>query len=73
MNQLSTKDESYYTMLTLFNGFSNKNKRNKKVHYSMNEYKNGGMNYNKKTITAEQNIIQSLRNELLGIDLNDDE
>ena len=25
MNQLSTKDESYYTMLTLFNGFSNKN------------------------------------------------
>ena len=73
MNQLSTKDESYYTMLTLFNGFSNKNKRNKKVHYWMNEYKNGGMNYNKKTITAEQNIIQSLRNELLGIDLNDDE
>ena len=72
MKQISFKDESYDTMLTIFNGFTNKNKRNKKVHYSMNDYKNGGI-WNKRTINAEQNIIQSLRNQLLEIDLNDEE
>ena len=73
MKQLSTKDESYDTMLNLFNGFTHKHKRNKKVNYSMNEYKNPGSWDNKRTINPEQNIIQTLRNELLEIDLNDDE
>lgn len=72
MKQLSSKDESYNTMLTLFNGFTHKHKRNKKVNYYLNEYKNASWD-NKRTINTEQNIIQTLRNELLEIDLNDEE
>ena len=40
----------------------------------MNEYKNDAIYSmeNKRTINVDQNIIQSLRNELLRIDLNDE-
>ena len=74
MKQISSKDECYDTMLTIFHNFTNKHQRNKKIHYSMNEYKNDAIYSmeNKRTINVDQNIIQSLRNELLRIDLNDE-
>ena len=74
MKQISSKDECYDTMLTIFHNFTNKNQRNKKIHFSMNEYKNDAIYSmeNKRTINVDQNIIQSLRNELLRIDLNDE-
>ena len=74
MKQISSKDESYNTMLTMFNNFTHKHQRNKKVRYSMNDYKNeNGFNWeNKRTLNVDHGVIQSLRNELLRIDLNDD-
>ena len=75
MNQISSKDESYNTMLAMFKNYSRKHQRNKKVRYSMNDYRNENIytNWeNKRTINVDQNVIQSLRNELLNIDLNDE-
>ena len=75
MNQISSKDESYNTMLAMFKNFGRKHQRNKKVRYSMNDYRNENIytNWeNKRTINVDQNVIQSLRNELLNIDLNDE-
>ena len=75
IKKLSTKDESYNTMLKLYNNCTNKNQKNKKVRISMNGHKidNGIINNeNKRAINIDQNLIKSLRNELLRIDLNDD-
>ena len=74
MKQISSKDESYNTMLIMFKNFSHKHQRNKRVRYSMNDYRNENIyNWeNKRTINVDQSVIQSLRNELLNIDLNDE-
>ena len=75
IKKLSTKDESYNTMLKLYNNCTNKNQKNKTVKYSINGYKiiDNGINYeNKRMINIDPNIIKSLRNELLRIDLSDD-
>ena len=74
MKQISSKDESYNTMLEMFNNFSHKHQRNKNVRYSMNDYRNENIyNWeNKRTINVDPSVIQSLRNELLNIDLNDE-
>ena len=74
LKKLSTKDECYDTLLTIFNNFNNKHQRNKKEQNSMNDNKNEmGTNLdNKRTLNVDKKFIQSLRNELLSIDLNDD-
>ena len=74
LKQISSRDECYNTLLNVFNNFSNKHQRNKQFRYSMNEYKNENeTNWeNKRTINVDKSVIQSLRNELLSIDLNDD-
>ena len=75
IKNLSTKDESYDTMVKLYNDCTYKNQKNKKVRISMNGHKidNGIINNeNKRAINIDQNLIKSLRNELLRIDLNDD-
>ena len=74
LKKLSTKDECYDTLLTIFNNFNNKHQRNKKEQNSMNDNKNEmGTNLdNKGTLNVDKKFIQSLRNELLSIDLNDD-
>ena len=74
LKQISTKDECYNTLLTIFNNYNNKHQRNKKERNSMNDNKNeNGYNLdNKRTINVDKKFIQSLRNELLSIDLNDD-
>ena len=74
LKQISSRDECYNTLLNVFNHFSNKHQRNKQFRYSMNEYKNENESNweNKRTINVDKSVIQSLRNELLSIDLNDD-
>ena len=87
LKKLSTKDDSYdTTLLILANRLNNKKyknggneyyenktkKNNKKVFLSMNDYKNTTFE-NKKQINIEKNIINSLRNDLLDINLNEDE
>ena len=75
IKNLSSKDESYDTMVKLYNDYTYKNQKNKKVRISMNGHKidNGIINNeNKRAINIDQNLIKSLRNELLRIDLNDD-
>ena len=74
MSKISTRDESYNAMLIMFNNFTHKHQRNKKVRYSMNDFKNeSGFNLeNKRTLNVDSSVVQSLRNELLGIDLNDE-
>ena len=72
IKQLSSKDEGYTTMLTEYNFFSHKNRKIKKYR-NLNDFKNINFFDNKRTINTDFNIIQSLRNELLSIDLNDDE
>ena len=74
LKQISTKDECYNTLLTIFNNYNNKHQRNKKERNSMNDNKNeNGYDLdNKRTINVDKKFIQSLRNELLSIDLNDD-
>ena len=74
LKKLSTKDECYNTLLVIFNNFNNKHQRNKKERNSSNDNKNEmGTNLdNKRTFNIDKKFIQSLRNELLSIDLNDD-
>ena len=74
IKQLSSKDESYSTMMALLKNFTHKHHRNKKVRYSKNDYKNGNEICweNKRTINVDQSIVLNLRNELLGIDLSDE-
>ena len=74
LKKLSTKDECYNTLLAIFNNFNNKHQRNKKERNSSNDNKNEmGTNLdNKRTLNIDKKFIQSLRNELLSIDLNDD-
>ena len=71
IKQLSSKDEGYSTMLTEYNFYSNKHRKNKKYRNS-NDFKSINFFDNKRTINTDFNIIQFLRNELLSIDLNDD-
>lgn len=87
LKKLSTKDYSYdMTLISLANRLNNKSnkngindiydeklpKNNKKRNMSMNDYKDYSVD-NKKQINIEQNIIDSLRNDLLDIDLNEEE
>ena len=87
LKKISTKDYSYdMTLFSLANRLNNKNnkhgindaydeklpKNNKKRNMSMNDYKDYSVE-NKKKINIEQNIIKSLRNDLLDIDLNEEE
>ena len=87
LKKISTKDYSYdMALFSLANKLNNKNnkntlndvynekipKNNKKRNLSMNDYKDFSVN-NKKQINIEQNIINSLRNDLLDIDLNEEE
>ena len=74
LKQISSRDECYDTLLNVFNTFSNKHQRNKQIRLSMNEYRNENeFNWeNKRTINVDKSVIQSLRNELLNINLNDD-
>ena len=75
IKQISSKDESYNTMLALFNNFTHKHHRNKKVKYFMNGHKNENLwnnLENKRTINVDKSVILSLRKELLNIDLNDE-
>ena len=77
IKQLSNKDDSYSTMLTEFNCFTNKHKKIKKINFCMkyiNTETNTNNNINsKKAINIEQNVIHSLRNQLLDINLNEEE
>ena len=86
LKKISTKDYSYdMTLFSLANRLNNKNgindiydeklpKNNKKRNMSMNDYKDYYIdNKKQKQINIEQNIIKSLRNDLLDIDLNEEE
>ena len=86
IKKLSSKDYSYdMTLFSLANRLNNKNNKNgvndiydekfpknKKRNMSMNDYKDYSVD-NKRQITIEPNIINSLRNDLLDIDLNEEE
>ena len=71
IQQLSNKDDGYTTMLTEYNFFSNKNRKKRKYRNSINDYRSINFIENKRSINIDFTIIQSLRNELLSIDLND--
>ena len=73
IKQLSNKDESYDTMVTIYNDFIN-NYPSKRIHNCGNYpkkdffYDNNPIN-----IRKDKNVLQILRNELLDINLNDEE
>ena len=86
LKKISSKDYSYdMTLFSLANRLNNKNNKNgindiydekipknKKRNISMNDYKDYSVD-NKRQINIEPNIINSLRNDLLDIDLNEEE
>ena len=83
LKKISTKDDCYDSFANRINNkrykndgnefFENKiQKYNKKGNMSMDHLKNTNLE-NKKQINFDKNIINSLRNELLGINLNEEE
>ena len=73
IKQLSNKDDSYSTMLTEYNYFTSKHKKNKKINFCKTNLINIEANKNDKLIKKEDSIFQSLRNALLEINLSDEE
>ena len=73
IKQLFNKDDCYSTMVSEFNDFTNRNQMNKKIRFPINDNKNNNLIDNKKNIKQDKYIIETLRNQLLDINLSDDE
>ena len=73
IKQLFNKDDCYSTMVSEFNDFTNRNQMNKKIRFPINDNKNNNLIDNKKNIKEDKYIIETLRNQLLDINLSDDE
>lgn len=70
IKKLSYKDECYETLVTELNEIKY---LNRKVHNTIDDYKNFNSIENKNNVKLNKALIQLLRNELLDIDLNGEE
>ena len=72
IKKLSNKDECYETLLVEYDDITNRNEVNNNFSPTIDRNKNNHLN-NKINIKSIKNVIQTLRKELLEINLNDEE